>query len=131
MNNETKKIIEELCTDLQAELDDRYSLRDKYESQMNKYLSEMDIVKRAKELIKKELPKERYFIFYYTATNPVGSGYIFIHTTDHNFPDCASVGKLALDEISKSLGYQNFAQISITGFNEFKSKEDYLAFKGE
>ncbi len=131
MNNLIKQVIQELCTDLQTELDDRYSLRDKYPHQLDKYNSEMNIVRRAKELIKNSgKTDERFFVFYYTSTDPVGSGYVCYYVRDGKFPSAADVGQLALHEISKSLGYRANASINITGFNEFNSKEDYANFQG-
>jgi hypothetical protein len=133
MDIQIKKIIEELCVDLKAELDERHANRHHYPLIMGKYKADMDVIRRAKDILEKYKVKSssRYFIFYYTANNPAGNGYIFIRTEDSSFPNFTSVIKLALEGITKSLGYQSCAAIAITGFNELKSEEDYLAVTGE
>ena len=100
MDLRTKKIIRELCTDLQSELDDRYANRNEYPSLQKKYDTEMKIIHKAKDLVQENIATNRYFVFYYSATNPVGAGQIFTFTLNSTFPSFTEVGQLALHEIT-------------------------------
>lgn len=121
MDIQTKKIIEELCVDLQAELDDRYTNRNNYPHLMQKYKAEMDVVRRAKGIIEERKVKSlnRYFVFYVKKIDNGELGIITVDTDDGKFPSISELANAVVETIS------------ITGFNEFKSEEDYLAFKGE
>lgn len=134
MDIKTRKIIEELCTDLQAELDDRYQNRNQYSSLMDKYNLEMRVVRRAKALIKNsaletlEEDKNRYFVFYFGIHGKVGIGHVYIFTDNGEFPTQQTIVASANNAM---LGLNIDSSIYVAGFDEFKSKEDYLAFKGE
>lgn len=122
MDTKTRKIIEELCTDLQTELDDRYQNRDQYKSLMDKYESEMGVVRRARELIKNSLVQslkpsiDRYFVFYAIKSNSKQPGMITVDTSNGTFPSTTQLINIVGEPIA------------ITGFNEFKTKADYDAF---
>jgi hypothetical protein len=130
MDIETKELIEELCVDLKAELDDRYVARDNYPSQMAKYMLEMGVIKRAKQLIKNSFKAKRYFVFYVTLQQPKqGISVTFIETDNNRFPTYGEVIKQIEDSYYSLKGIYPVAAIS--GFNEFKSEQDYLQFKGQ
>jgi hypothetical protein len=130
MDIETKELIEELCVDLKAELDDRYVARDIYPSQMAKYASEMDVIKRAKQLIKNSFKSKRYFVFYVTIQRPnLGCAVTFIETDNNKFPTYKEVMKNIENSYLDAKGIYPLGTIS--GFNEFESEQDYLQFKGQ
>jgi hypothetical protein len=72
------------------------------------------------------MKKMRYFLFTYTWQNRyrVGDGNLWI--SSDNFPSYKF-----LKESARSQIHDSDVIVVITGWNEFKCKEDYLAFTGE
>lgn len=129
MDKRTKDLIEELCNDLEEELKDRWVARDKYPSQLIKFNADMGVVKQARQLIKTTYQSERFFVFFYTVTQPtIGVGCTFVHTINNEFPEFSKVINKIQEEYC-SLKHI-YPVVSITGFQEFKSEKDYMSFKG-